>query len=460
MDLSAKLKAIVGNKNVIESSLEKYTIDESYLKGQKPLAVVFPKNALEVAKLMVLCNANKIQVVVRGGGSSLTGASIPSRNGIVIDMSKLNRILETHLEDGYLMAEPAVTLDKLAHHLSKFNYFYPPDPASSAFATVGGTISTNAGGLRAISYGTTKEWILGLEVVLPNGKTIWTGSRTSKRSIGYDLTALMVASEGTLGIVTKAILKIWPKPESTGRIISYYSKMEDAAKAIGLIKKSGTVPLIAEFMDGQSMKLMHEYMKINFPKDARYSTIVDIAASKESLQRILNHTEKIINKSGAISSKISKSKAEMEQIYEARKYLYIATLKKAQKQNKSVVIADIVVPSSELSSTLYEMERAIKSQKLEVILFGHMGDGNVHGNIIADPVKDRKHIDKLQDVFGDIALSHKGSVSGEHGIGLTKKELLIKEMQSRNSEYSIELMKEIKKSFDPNGILNKGKIFD
>lgn len=462
MDFLEALQKSIGAHSVKAGKSEnpKYLKDESYLTGPKPLAIAFPKNTNDIEKILRICNKYKIKVVVRGGGSSLTGSSIPTSRSIVVDMSGFSKILETHVEDEYVIVEPGVTLDMLNHHLSKLNYFYPPDPASSAFATIGGTISTNAGGLRALTYGTTKEWVLGLEVVLPNGQTIWTGSRTTKRSIGYDLTALIVGSEGTLCVVTKAILKIWPKPEAVGRIMSYYTTMEDAAVALGELKKRGTIPLSSEFMDRPSMQLMHEYMEISFPKDAKYAMLVDIAGNREAIPRLLQSSEKILSKNGAISIKLSTSRPEMEKMYNARKYLFNATVKKAEKQNKSVIIADIVVPSSELSETLYEMEKEIKKQELEVILFGHIGDGNIHGNIIADMHRQSKKIEKLQTTFGNIALRHKGSVSGEHGIGLTKKELLIKEMKSRKSEYSIELMREIKKVFDPKGILNKGKIFD
>ena len=207
MDVAGRIGALIGQRKVMRPDVSSsYSRDESYLPGVRPLAVVFPASSRDVSAVARTCNASNTVIVPRGGGSSLTGASIPVRNSVVLDMSRMARILETRIGDEYVVVEPGVTIDNLNRHLSGYGYFYPPDPASSAFATVGGTISTNAGGLRAIMYGSTKAWVLGLEVVLADGRIIRTGGRTTKRSIGYDLTAIMVGSEGTLGIITKAEL--------------------------------------------------------------------------------------------------------------------------------------------------------------------------------------------------------------------------------------------------------------
>ena len=461
MDAADRIGSLIGRKKVMRPGASSaYSRDESYLPGIRPLAVVFPASTKDVSAVARACNASRTVIVARGGGSSLTGASIPTRNSIVLDMSKMSRILETRIEDEYVVVEPGIALDALNRHLSRYGYFYPPDPASSAFATVGGTISTNAGGLRAIMYGSTKEWVLGLEVVLADGRIIHTGSRTTKRSIGYDLTAIMVGSEGTLGIITKAILKIWPKPETTGRIVSYYPTISSAAAAVGAIKRKGIIPLSSEFMDATSLGLMHKYLGMRFPSGSKYSALMDLAGGRESMQHLLSSAEKALRNSGATSVTVSKSKAEMEKMLNARKHLFDATLKKAKSEGKSVIIADIVVPSSALPTTLYRMEKALRRNGIEAALFGHIADGNVHANMIADPNTEKKVLDKLQDEFGRIAISGGGSISGEHGIGLAKKHLLISELKSRDSELSIKIMQEIKKAFDPNGIMNRGKIFD
>ncbi len=461
MDVADRIGALIGRRKVMRPSVSSaYSRDESYLPGVRPLAVVFPASPKDVSAVARVCNASNTVIVARGGGSSLTGASIPVRNSVVLDMSRMARILETHIEDEYVVVEPGATLDSLNRHLSGYGYFYPPDPASSAFATVGGTISTNAGGLRAIMYGSTKEWVLGLEVVLANGSIIRTGGRTTKRSIGYDLTAIMVGSEGTLGIITKAVLKIWPKPEATGRIVSYYPTISSAASAVGAVKRKGIIPLSSEFMDATSLMLMRKYMGAEFPSGAKYSVLMDLAGGRKSMQHLLSSAEKALRKFGAESVTVSKSKKEMGTMLNARKHLFDATLKRAESEGKSVIIADIVVPLSILPTALYRMEKALRRSGIEAALFGHIGDGNVHANMIADPGTEKEILDRLQEEFGRIAISGGGSISGEHGIGIAKKHLLISELKSRDSEHSIRVMQGIKKAFDPNGIMNRGKIFD
>ncbi len=461
MDVAGRIGALIGQRKVMRPDVSSsYSRDESYLPGVRPLAVVFPASSRDVSAVARTCNASNTVIVPRGGGSSLTGASIPVRNSVVLDMSRMARILETRIGDEYVVVEPGVTIDNLNRHLSGYGYFYPPDPASSAFATVGGTISTNAGGLRAIMYGSTKEWVLGLEVVLADGRIIRTGGRTTKRSIGYDLTAIMVGSEGTLGIITKAVLKTWPKPEATGRVVSYYPTISSAAAAIAAIKRKGIIPLSSEFMDATSLGLMHKYMGMRFPTGAKYSVLTDLAGARESMPHLLSSAGKALRSSGATSVTVSRSKTEMEKMLNARKHLFDATLKRARSEGKSVIIADIVVPSSALPAALYRMEKALHRSGIEAALFGHIGDGNVHANMIADTETDRKILDRLQEEFGRIAISNMGSISGEHGIGLAKKHLLISELKSRDSEHSIRIMQGIKKAFDPNGIMNRGKIFD
>lgn len=463
MDIISKLKNIVGD-HVLSSKedLIPYQKDASFFEGVSPLAVVIPKTAEEVSKIMKFCYENNIEVVTRGGGTSLTGSSILTSKGIMISMERFDKILDTKIEDRYVIVEPGVRIDNLNNYLAQYNHFYPPDPASSIAATVGGTISTNAGGLRAAMYGATKEWVLGLEVVLPTGKIVQFGGKTLKRTLGYDLTAIMIGSEGTLGIITKAILKIAPIPEQSGRILTYFSSIETAGQAVSELKKNGITPLIAEFMDRYSMDSITKTKNIVFPKDANYLLIIDIASTKESINNKLEESSKILKKFNPIDLQITTDPAEMDKIYQARKGLYSSQLHERENVNEYVIMGDVVVPTSELPKTLKEASNKFEEYGFKVVLFGHIGDGNIHTNIFAD-IKDpekMKKVDSLMIELGKIAIRHGGSVSSEHGIGLEKRELLIEEFKQKDSLENLEIMKNIKKIFDPKNLLNRGKIFE
>ncbi|MEL9998783.1 MAG: FAD-binding oxidoreductase, partial [Thermoplasmata archaeon] len=454
---------IVGKENVLTSKedLLPYTKDASFFTGKLPNAVILPGTSEEVASIMKICNRDSIPVTVRGGGSSLTGSSIPIEEGIVISMARFDRIIETSIEDRYVVAEAGVKLDNLNLYLSKFKHFYPPDPASSIAATVGGSISTNAGGLRAAMYGATKEWVLGLEVVLPDGTIIQTGGKVLKRSIGYDLTALMIGSEGTLGIITKAILKIAPIPEKYGRIMVYYKSIEEAGKAISALKKNGITPLIAEFMDRISMDSITHTKGIKFPEEAQYLLLIDISSTEESIDRKLKEAYEILKSTELVEIKLTMDPEEMNVMYQARKGLYSSQLSEREKPGEYVIIGDIVVPASRLPYTLKEIRETIEDYGLKVALFGHIGDGNIHANIFAD-INNDEQMEKVNSFMmdlGRIALRNEGSVSSEHGIGIEKIELLREEYKYKNSIKNIELMRNIKNIFDPKNILNRGKMF-
>lgn len=462
MDIVNKLKDIVG-EHVLTSreDLIPYKKDASFFNGLEPLAVVVPGNVPEVSGVMKFCNDNRIPVVVRGGGSSLTGASILREEGIVLSMARFDKIVETKIEDRYVVAEAGVKIDALNQHLAKFKHFYPPDPASSIAATIGGSINTNAGGLRAAMYGTTKEWVLGLEIVLPDGTVIQTGGKVLKRSIGYDLTALIIGSEGTLGVVTKAILKIAPLPEKYGRIMVYYRSISEAGRAVASLKNRGITPLIAEFMDRISMDSITHTKGIKFLDGAEYLLIIDISSTEESLLKKLNEALEILKKTDIMDIRVTTDPVEMDAMYQARKGLYSSQLNERTSMNEYVVIGDIVVPASQLPDTLNKIKEKINEYGLKVALFGHIGDGNIHANIFADTSNDEmmKKVNGFLMDLGRIALEHEGSVSSEHGIGMEKIELLKEEFRYKKSEKNLELMIQIKKIFDPNNILNRGKLF-
>lgn len=439
-----------------------YETDASFFRGNEPIAVAIPETTEQIQAIIKFCNENVIPVVVRGGGTSLTGSSIPLEKFLVLSMSRLNRILEINTADRYVVAEPGVRLDDLNEELAKNNFFYPPDPASSQAATVGGTISTNAGGLRASMYGTTKDWVLGMDVVLPTGEKSTFGGRVLKSSAGYDLTSLIIGAEGTLGVVTKAVLKILPKPEKTGRILAYFDSIEKIGDAIRDLKSSGITPLIAEFIDRITMDSLSKTRGLKFPEKASHMLILDVASTEESLSRQLKDTRAVLAKNEPIELTVTTDPIEMAKMYEARKGAYSSILKERKTPTELVVIGDIVVPTSELPEALKDAESSANELGIRCALFGHISDGNIHANMFADVdnTEQMKTVDIYQKHLAEIAVRHKGAVSAEHGVGLEKKELLTFQFGFLHTEANLRLMKEIKRVFDPNSIMNRGKIFD
>ena len=460
-DILNEIRQAAGENNVLENLEEKipYKNDASYMPGRIPELVIIPENSDQISRVLKLCTKYKIDVTVRSGGTSLTGSSVTNYNGIIINTMKMDKILELNIASRYVVCQPGVRLDNLNEYLNKYGFFYPPDPASSKASTVGGTISTNAGGLRAVRYGATKEWVLGTEFVTATGEIIRTGEYTLKRSAGYDLTALIIGSEGTLGVLTEAILKIEPLPEKYGRILSFYNDIYDVGSALSAVKNAGITPLIAEFMDLKTINSIRDKLNIKIPDYTQFMLMVDIDSTEASLKGKIENVEKIIKNYTKDVLTIMDQKT-MDEIYKARKGAYSALLNQREKKNEIVIIGDVIVPASELPATLKEIKNAVDKMKINVSLFGHIGDGNIHANIFAENTKTGlEKVEKLQMEIAMAAIRHKGCVSAEHGIGTEKNKLLYEEYKERNSLYSLELMKRIKAVFDPENIMNRGKIF-
>lgn len=435
-----------------------YVRDASYFKGSFPMGVALPKDENEISLILSKCNEENVKVITRGGGTSLTGSSVSIENSLVISTLRLNRILEFSGGDRYVHAQSGVRIDDLNSYLQSKGFLYPPDPASSLAATVGGTISTNAGGLRGTYFGSTKEWVLGLGVVLPDGKIIKTGGKVLKRSIGYDLTALFIGSEGTLGVIYDAFLKVVPSIYNYVRILSFFNNSSDLGKAIFNIKERGINPISAEFADKISLGIMAKIANIKVPNDSNYLLMSDIPAADESN---VKSAIEIIKETGALESRIM-GKEESDAIYKARKGLYSSLLNERENKDEYIIIGDIVVPSSKVPDALHDTEELAKKIGLKTALFGHIGDGNIHANVFTN-LASKESMDKAREFlisFGEIALSYGGSVSAEHGIGYEKKDLLIMEFQKKRSMENLEIMKSIKKIFDPKNIMNPGKVFD
>lgn len=463
MDAQQDLKKIVPDGVLSgKEELIPYTRDASHFQGDFPLMVVLPRTTQQVSGVLRYCNENNIAVVARGGGTSLTGASVPIGKCIVMSLLRMDGINSISVGDGCAEVGAGARIDSINLKLSKLGYLFPPDPGSSLAATVGGIISTNAGGLRCVRYGTTKDWILGMEVVLMDGTVLQLGNRTLKSRIGYDLTSLMVGSEGTLAVVTKAFIKIVPKPEKVGRLLAYFDDIASLGKAVASIKGSGIDPLIAEYLDRMTMDAVEKSGAFTFGVKAPYLLLLDVDGPEESLERYISQAAEILTREGALQVVSTTDDAEMERLYTARKGAYSSLLRMRKSEKDLVVIGDIVVPPSSLPEVLREIEDLVRQWNIRVALFGHIGDGNIHANIMVDMEDndESKRVDRFQSLLAQTALSHGGSVSAEHGIGIEKRELLRMEYESRHSGRALDLMKSMKSIFDPKGLLNPGKVFD
>jgi glycolate oxidase len=449
-----RLVRVVGQRNVLSSpeDLYPYSMDASLQYRAIPSLVVRPCTPEEVVEIVTLANKEKIPVVARGGGTNFVGGVVPVRSGIVLDLTRMNKILEIKRTDLRCDVEPGVVHGDLEKELGKSGLFWPPDPGSSESCTIGGVLSTNAGGMRALKYGTARDWVLGLQVVLPTGEMIRTGARTLKSNVGYDLTRLIVGSEGTLGVITEACLKVRPAPETTSRLSAFFNEIEKAGAAVAKIFESGVTPVIVELMDRNVIRAANEWLHLGLP-DAEASMLIDLDGTKEEVENTAKKVEHILTEAGATDVQRAASKEEMEQLYLIRREGQIAL---PRLTGKMTMPHDFCVPLSKLPEALRKVQELAEKWKMPVAILSHAGDGNVHPIFSVD-VTDSSEMKRARELNKEIcmmALDLGGTVSGEHGIGIDKAEL----MEHECGENSLRVMRSIKRAFDPNNIMNPGKM--
>jgi len=456
-----ELRKIVGKDNVSTDDLiiALHSKDAAGLTG-KGIAVVYPENTEQVAQIVKLCYEKDIKIYPQGSSTELSGSSMPN-GGVIINFGRMNKIEEINIVDGYVTVQPGVRFIELEEELSKHKYMFPIDPGSYRAATIGGAINTGAGGMRGAKYGSIVDWILGLEVVLPTGDVINIGSKTTKCRQGYNLTKLIVGSEGTLGIVTKAYLKIVPAPENIVYAAAFFEKIEDAMSAVADIKRSGILPAIMEFLDEDVVEVGRRIINSDVEGNL---LIIGVECNTEASERMIDTLKEILKKRSK-NIIFAKNSKEMEEkgIMELRRAFYPLSMKFGFQQLKTptfVLIEDIAVPVSTLHKVVREIKEVAKKYDFATLIGGHAGDGNIHP-IICIPTEDPEKFEKAKEFYFEImkiALNFEGTVSAEHGIGLLKKEGLEMEMRFRKSEKALDIMRGIKKVFDPKNILNPGKI--
>jgi len=452
MFLKEKLIEIVGVGNFTDQleELVPYSYDAS-MNVHRPDAAVWPESTEQVAEIVKFANAYKIPVVPRGAGTSLSGGVIPIRGGIIIDLSRMNRILEISVENRYARVQAGVVCDDLNRQLAKHGFTFPPDPASSTVATIGGNVATNAGGIKGAKYGTTRDYVLGLQVVLPTGEVMHTGSYTMKCVSGYDLAKLFIGAEGTLGVVTEVTLKINPLPRYAMTAMATYAKLEDAGKAIFQTMTSGVLPSVMEILDKVTLKAIKENTDLDLPQaEAMILTETD-GYTWEEVEAQMEVVLRILNQNHPSLVKTAKDEKERLGLWKARKSAY-ATL---ARTSTSFVLDDVTVPISKIPELLVGIQDIAQRHGLQVATYGHAGDGNLHPQILYDeydPVTVEK-MEKVEEAIFHLAISLRGTLTGEHGIGLSKANYMTLE----HDPVEMALMRQIKKTLDPNNIMNPGK---
>jgi glycolate oxidase len=450
----SQLQKIVGPHNVAteKQDLLCYSYDATQMEFL-PDAVVYPANADEVSQILRLANAWHFPVFPRGAGSGFSGGSLPRGGGLVLVTTRMDRIIRIDADNLIAEVETGVVTEDFQTAVEKLGFFYPPDPASLKFSTLGGNVAECAGGPRAVKYGVTKDFVLGLEVVLPTGEIIRTGGETAKGVVGYDLTKLICGSEGTLGIITRIIFRLLPLPESKKTMLAIFDSIDGAATAVSTIIKGKIIPATLEFMDQATLKCVERRYSLGLPPEGRAVLIIEVDGDRELIEKQAVLIHEMINPLGLVQFRVASDAAESEQIWKVRRLVSPSL----RDLNPIKYNEDIVVPRSKVPDVIRRIENIRQRYDIPIVNFGHAGDGNIHVNIMIDreiPGMDEKAHEAIKDIFR-AALDLGGTMSGEHGIGLSKAPYIPLEL----SPEQIAAMKAIKNALDPNNILNPGKIF-
>lgn len=453
------LKEIVGETNVLLSETDKDAFSHDETTGLKhyPEVIVKTHTTEEIAKVFSMANKEKIPVTPRGGGTGLSGGAVPIYGGIVLSTQNMNKILEIDRDNLMAVVEAGVITGELRREVEKYGLFYPINPASLDSCTIGGNIAEATAGGNTVKYGTTRDYVCGLEAVLPNGEIIKMGGKLVKNATGYGLMHLLVGSEGTLAIVSKAILRLIPLPKEKVNLLFPFNDLISCSNAIRQIIKSKIAPTALDFMDKGCVKACEQFLKREVPfNQAEIHLLVELDGNnRESLEEEYIKIGEICSENGALDALIAEDRPTQERLWEARKNVREALMFISPIIDEE----DVVVPRDELTHLLEGINKISKKYSLPILNYGHPGDGNVHVNILKRDIDDKRWTEivpkAVEDIF-KLTVSLGGMISGEHGIGIAKKNYLSLAMDKTQ----IELMKKIKRTFDPNNILNPGKIFD
>jgi len=444
---------IVGRSNFTDLLIDlvSYSYDSSD-HDHRPEAAVWPTTSEQVSRILVMANEHRFPVTPRGAGTGLAGAAVPACGGLVIDMCRMSKILDIRIADRLAVVQPGVVYVDLEKALAPYGFFFPPDPASGKVCTLGGNVATNAGGIRGAKYGVTKDYVMGLEVVLPDGRIMRTGSNCMKSASGYDLTRLFVGSEGTLGVFTEIVLKINPKPKAFKTGLASFATLKDAGQSVTDIMRSGIIPSVLEIFDDNTIKVLREHANMKLP-DVMAMILVETDAYTEAEASFqMTKVLEVFRKNSAIDIKGAESTEEAEELWQARNSVGSV----AAQLRADNVSEDVTVPISRVPDLLTRISNIVSNYDLPFVIFGHAGDGNLHPRIMydrSDPDQ-VKRVGKAVDEIFKLTCELDGTLTGEHGIGLAKAAY----MHLEHQPVALDLMNSFKKLLDPKNILNPGKM--
>jgi glycolate oxidase len=446
-----RFKEIVGadNMDTTEEGRIVHAYDATRIH-HKPDVILYPKKAKQVSEILSLCNEKNLPVYPRGAGSGFAGGSVPVQGGVALVMNRMNRILGIYPDDLYAEVEPGVVNGAFQKKVEELGLFYPPDPGSMAFCTLGGNVATGAGGLRSLKYGVTRDYVLGLEAVLPNGEIIQAGVKTLKGVVGYDLTRLIIGSEGTLAVVTKIRLKLIPLPESARTALAIFPTHRDAGVTVSRIIASRILPCTLEFMDGNCIRAVEQMFQLGLPTHAGAYLLIEVDGAPEETEREILKVREVCLHHNAEEVRMAEDEESRQNLWKARRSISQAI----HSPGLTKINEDIAVPRSRIPEMLDYLQHLSEKTKLRILSFGHAGDGNLHVNILAEEENLTIAKNAVEEIFKGV-LELGGTISAEHGVGITKSPYIQMEVQAP----ALSAMKRIKEALDPKGILNPGKIF-
>lgn len=431
-----------------------YSFDGTAVLNQMPGAVVFARSAADVIAVLEVATRERIPVVTRGSGTGLSGGSLPVPDCLVLCTVQMNRILEVDRANLTLLAEPGVTTLQVAEAAAAVGLFYPPDPGSMKISTIGGNVAENSGGLRGLKYGITRNYVMGLEVVLPNGEVLRTGNKCVKDVAGYSLKDLFIGSEGTLGVITQVLLRLIPKPAAKKTLVATFDAMDAAAQTVSDLIAAQIIPCTLEFLDRTTIRCVEDFARIGLPTDCEALLLMETDGHPAQVEDEARQMEATARKNGCREVRVARDEAEANRLASARRSAFSALARVAP----TTILEDATVPRSELARMVRFVEGVARKHRLRVGTFGHMGDGNLHPTFLTDE-RNHEEMERVHAAFKEIfdeAIRLGGTITGEHGVGVAKKDFLPKFA----GDAQMRVMRELRRVLDPSGILNPGKVFD